>query len=124
MKDNVDLTQDKDFRNTNDKLYSLRDILFKNFNKFPWDFKNILNSTLNYKQIFFTGNKKERKNKKMNQNYKNQTECECCGKDLSKKKWNNYYGLCNRCDKRLYLGEYASKKFLNKPWLKIYVEKK
>lgn len=98
MKDNVDLTLNRDFRNKDINIQSLKKTLLNKLQKFPWSFTdNMLNTTTNYDELFFTGNREEREKKKEYDNYKNQTSCERCGKDLSKKRWDNYNGLCEKC---------------------------
>lgn len=108
MKSNVDLTLNKDFESKNENVTykfskksntvrNLRNLLNSTFKRgYPWACNNILSSTLNYKQLFFTGNKNERSRKKKEKKY--EKECDCCGADLSKRPWSNHYKLCEKCN--------------------------
>lgn len=114
MKSNVDLTLNRDFdiKNNNviykfsnkilnpNKVYSLSDLYNKVFKKgYPWNCINTLRKTLNSEQLFLTGSKNDRVEKRKAIDYEN--ECECCGKDLTKIPWDNHYKLCKKCDELL-----------------------
>ena len=98
MKDNVDLTENRDFRKTRDLTQLLLNFCTKNV--YPWSIE-LLAQYDKDKEIFHTGNKEERKSKRGSDNYYVETECECCGEDMSKKPWNSYYRLCIPCSDRL-----------------------
>lgn len=120
MKVNVDLTEDRIFshphlwgiRNT----FRLRDLIKKN--KYPWDSSTICDNFKENKEIFFTGNKVERKTKVYVDERDYGNLCDCCGKDLTKKPWEKSDYLCLDCDS----GTSNTNFILNrKPWLKVKV---
>ena len=106
MKRNVDLTLDRKFSRETDILNRLRRNvgLLKNRNaKYPWEFKAA--NARYYKSVvpknpnFHTGDKATRKRKRIEESYFNGTNCECCGRDLTKKPWiKGHYLLCNKCE--------------------------
>jgi len=96
MKTNVDLTENRDFREKQQLgLRKKRILMISIGKKYPWGFK--INND-NNDGIFLTGNKEDRKCKKDTSNYMGGISCECCGADLTKKPWiTNNYGLCQKC---------------------------
>jgi ribosomal protein L37AE/L43A len=107
MKDNIDLTLNRDFRK-NKEVFSISDIMFSTFAKIPW--KTMLNSItqLRYDETFFTGNKDIRNQKKKVRTYESEEDtCECCGVKILP--WNRVYMLCSKCDKELEEGRYKDR---------------
>lgn len=118
MKRNIDLTENQDFRK-GFNIHNLKLLIDKSFYNsiYPWNFnKNMLMLSEFKGEVFFTGDKKLRHDKKNSSNYEEGLDCECCGKDLSKKRWNDYYRLCPTCNDRIYHRDEDG--IENKPWAK------
>jgi hypothetical protein len=101
MKENIDLTLNRDFRKTNERHFG-RNFILEPIGKIPW--KTIFNSSqrINYKETFFTGNNKDRKLKLRNKSYENMEDiCERCESKILP--WNRVYMLCSKCDEELEL---------------------
>lgn len=109
MKRNVDLTLDRKFSRERDVLNRLRRNvgLLKNRNaKYPWEF-NTANARFRESVVpknpnFHTGDKATRKRKKIEMSYYSDSNCDCCGRDLTRKPWiRGYYSLCNNCEEHM-----------------------
>lgn len=124
MKANVDLTEDRDFREHHESYPQLPawqqetvDAYFKQI----WDeMRNSDFEPIQYdaqlgmhdfarkhlealpSDDFFEGNADQRMNARAKLIYEhNEIMCECCGKDLSAQPWNFIHGLCPTCDTEL-----------------------
>lgn len=118
MKVNIDLTANRDFGGLRNRIFSLKDIIGNHIigKIYPWSFDNRIFPTVeSSEQIFFTGNKSERQHKIQNEKYMLGIECDCCGKDLTRKPWNVIYRLCFTCNDSL-----GKDNKIRKPWMKIY----
>lgn len=119
MKENVDLTENRDFRKSNFPRFNLRKAskLIRRIHNmdFPWSDMEKITSTLDKdEEIFLTGNKDSRRYKLM-YNVNGEKMCERCGIELRRLPWILEYGLCKKCD------EYVSNVGIHSkcPWNKI-----
>lgn len=100
MKPNVDLTENRDFRNVSVSASALIDKYLTQLglgSKYPWSF----DEPFDERGIFLTGNREERAQKKEYQAYKKGTQCERCGFDFTNKPWKGQFNLCFNCSKVL-----------------------
>jgi len=101
MKRNVDLTSDGVFSTRPIRLNSLnrllRSVAGGKGPLFPWTFES--KGTDYSKELFYTGNKEERRLKK-EYNIRDVNSCDCCGK-VNIKKWDFKYCLCMDCSNEL-----------------------
>lgn len=103
MKENVDLTENRDFRKSSFPKSSLRraNKLIRRINNldFPWSDVGKITSTINRKdeELFLVGNKNDRRYKIMYRVNEDKI-CERCGISLRRKPWILEYGLCQACD--------------------------
>ncbi len=109
MKENIDLTLNRDFHKFeihSSKIFQIyspskrRNIknLIKGFSKCPWNKKAIVNESELNNEIFFTGDREVRKEKLFYSQWQDGNHCDRCGKELH---WKIENTLCERCDKRL-----------------------
>lgn len=96
MKRNVDLTQNRTFRDETNVLTVLK--------LFPWDdiapWRKVTDESMLHnssKELLFTGDCEERQIKRMAQMYDVGGICECCGKDINARPWKRVYSLCIEC---------------------------
>lgn len=117
MKRNVDLSENRIFTTPEEPTGDEKIILdwVKKVTRKPWDFKNkpkIISSDFDLeisckeKELFFTGDKKERQIKKQNRLFDEEKVCDVCGLDTRKKPWARTTCKC-------YSMKYESKK----PWI-------
>lgn len=101
MKDNIDLTEDRDFRRKIDVTEISRAVMQTFGCRFPWQINNKVSNYTDERSLVFTGSKEDRKQKCRYKTFENGLMCERCGADLSKKPWNMKYTLCMRCEKEM-----------------------
>lgn len=117
MKNNVDLTENRDFNIGNNRKRRMREVL----NDFSYEnssirdvvsrHESVMRRFLEDKGVILQGNKDERASKKFADTFSDGLTCDCCGSSLYP-----YYNdtICQKCNQRY---EYA--KSLNQMfWLK------
>lgn len=102
MKENVDLTENRDFRKSSFSRLSLNKLskYIKRIHNldFPWSDVTQITSTIDKEEeLFFVGNNETRRYKRMS-NVIGYEMCERCGAKLRKIPWRYEYGLCKECD--------------------------
>lgn len=95
MKDNVDLTENRDFRKhmSLDKIASF----LGSKRSYPWQHESILNES----ELLFTGDKYDRKRKLNRSDYEQGLKCERCSFDFSNSPWNGNWGMCFKCENEM-----------------------
>lgn len=122
MKENVDLTLNRDFGTSNSRSVSFRT---KRLNKknmkinknFPWNEILIYDENVyESKELFFTGSANEREKKKFYANYDD--ICDMCGKPTNFIPWSKSGGLCGICNKIL------ENQVFEVPWRNFWVRRR
>lgn len=116
MKSNVDLTSNEIFSRN---IISTKRIARYIKGMFLWTPPYIHKSDFDVdmqteREVIFTGNKEIRNCKKLCEEEYSGEYCDCCGYPLNKKPWLFRYGLCKRCNNRVY----KTKKSDKMPWYK------
>ncbi|EJT5937207.1 hypothetical protein N2W52_001975 [Clostridium perfringens] len=111
MRDNIDLTENRYFRN----IVTIK----AKINKVPWNFKSFSSVKMEgINTLIGLGNKHDRRNQKLYREFLNNNSCERCGKKI-KIPWDNCYGICKKCDNEI--RKELSKQYSRIPWRKVKV---
>ena len=105
MKSNIDLTENRFFRDnqfqSNLSLFKIKD------EKYPWDIQTTriktdddLDLDHQRKSIIAVGNKATRAQIKEFRKMDSPNYCDCCGKRMNLKPWDKEIGICHSCEER------------------------
>lgn len=94
MRDNIDLTKNRDFGRRRGKRFFIPFL-----KKYPWFYEKTVYSKEG--EVVHTGTKKERRYKKNFELYQAKKCCERCGINLSSKPWLMGEYLCFCCEKAM-----------------------
>lgn len=104
MKRNVDLTDNMIFsRNNNNPLFAFLIKEMYEHTKYPWRYSSFdedeTENDLRHqkKSLIALGNKKKRAEIRMYREMDNPNYCDCCGRVMNKKPWDNEVGICHKC---------------------------
>lgn len=114
MKPNVDLTENRDFREVGGvgssfSADSIIEHVINNHHKYLWDDAYTIITSLDSDkdELVYTGNSSVRKMKKFydEENGDRWNECDRCGSPIKKYAWDKDGSLCKECDELLEMGE-------------------
>lgn len=125
MRDNIDLTSNRMFRDSVHLNINLRQ-----HREFPWSLEHVFIPTQEYsdtdvsiiplrKQSIILGNKRQRAYHNMLIEMDSQNYCDCCGGTLIAIPWNRTYGLCGRCNANMEQ-QYGSQREGIYPWSRAW----